>query len=253
MKRWILALISMMMVFGLAACAYAPEAAVPTSPAYDYDLAYDMADYDCFADIFQEKPVEEWDTMGAYTMLLNGLSTPVLVNMNGTDALSVSAHGQTVELGDAGLASDYHDGFSPVWYIDSTEDAVVIRVSGGEYSEDSIVITKDRCHTFQPENGYFTSIFVGDDGALAYRRTWDTLNDFEQMGFEALSLCTGRDEPLYETGRVEIGGDDLVLTAEETVVLSERYDLDALFAEGKAAGAFEAYDSLDALLAANQK
>ena len=251
MKRWMCLLLCVMLVPALAACASAPEAAVPTSPAYDYDLAYDMADYDCFADIFQEKPVEEWDTMGAYTMLLNGLNTPVLVNMNGTDALSVSAHGQTVELGDAGLASDYHDGFSPVWYIDSTEDAVVIRVSGGETSEDSIVITKDRCHTFQPENGYFTSIFVGDDGALAYRRTWNRLSDFEQMGFEALATCAGRDEPLYETGRVEIAGDDLALTPEKTVVLSEMYDLDALFAEGKEAGAFAEYDSLDSLLAAN--
>ena len=65
----------------------------------------DMADYDCFADIFEEKPVEEWNTMGAYTMLLKGLHTPVLVNMNGMDALSVSAHGQTVELGDAGMAT----------------------------------------------------------------------------------------------------------------------------------------------------
>ena len=251
MKRWTFVLIFVLLL-GLAACASAPEATVPTAPAYDYDLAYDMADYDCFADIFEEKPVEEWDTMGAYTMLLKGLHTPVLVNMNGTDALSVSAHGQTVELGDAGLASDYHDGFSPVWYIDSTEDAVVIRVSGGEFSEDSIVITKERCHTFQPENGYFTSIFVGDDGALAYRRTWHTLADFEQSGFYALESCTGRDDPLYETGRVEIKGDDLVLTAEETVVLSDQYDLDALFAEGKAAGAFEQYDSLDALLEANK-
>jgi hypothetical protein len=238
-------LMSILMVFGLAACAAAP--------GDSYDFTCDMTDYDFFSQIFEEKSPEEWESLGRYTMLLKGLHTPVVVHMDGTDVVSIDAFDQTVELGESGLASEYHDGFSPVYYIRSTQKAVVIRVSGGEYSEDSIVITKDRCHTFQPENGYFTSIFVGDDGALAYRRTWDTLNDFEQMGCEALSLCTGRDEPLYETGRVEIGGDDLVLTAEETVVLSERYDLDALFAEGKAAGAFEAYDSLDALLAANQK
>ena len=245
MKRWIVVLMSILMVFGLVACAAAP--------GDSYDFTWDMTDYDFFSQIFEEKSLEEWESLGRYSMLLKGLHTPVVVHMDGTDVLSIDAFDQTVELGESGLADEYHDGFSPVYDIDSTQKAVVIRVSGGEYSEDSIVITKDRCHTFQPENGYFTSIFVGDDGALGYRRTWDTLNDFEQMGFEALSLCTGRDEPLYETGRVEIGGDDLVLTAEETVVLSERYDLDALFAEGKAAGAFEAYDSLDALLAANQK
>ena len=243
MKRWTFVLIFVLLL-GLAACAAVPGA--------DYDFTCDMKDYDFFSQIFEEKPLAEWESMGRYTMLLKGLHTPVVVHMDGTDVLSIDAFDQTVELGESGLANAYHDGLSPVYDIDSTQQAVVIRVSGGEFSEDSIVITKERCHTFQPENGYFTSIFVGDDGALAYRRTWHTLADFEQSGFYALESCTGRDDPLYETGRVEIKGDDLVLTAEETVVLSDQYDLDALFAEGKAAGAFEQYDSLDALLEANK-
>ena len=244
MKRWILALTVAMMVLGLAACAAVPGA--------DYDFTCDMKDYDSFAQIFDEKSLEEWESMGRYTMLLKGLSTPVVVHMDGTDVLSIDAFDQTVELGESGLADEYHDGLSPVYDIDSTQEAVVIRVSGGEFSEDSIVITKERCHTFQPENGYYTAVFVRDDGTLGYCRTWDRMNDFEQMRFAALGSCADRNEPLYETGRVEIKGDDLVLTAEETVVLSEMYDLDALFAEGKAAGAFEQYDSLDALLEANR-
>ena len=245
MKRRIFALIGIVLMLALTACAAAPEADAA-------DLVYDMNDCDSFAQVFQQKSLEEWESMGRYTMLLKGLSTPVIVHMDSTDVLSIDAFDQTVELGESGLADEYHDGLSPVYDISSTQQAVVIRVSGGEFSEDSIVITKERCHTFQPENGYFTSVFVGDDGALAYRRTWHTLADFEQSGFYALESCTGRDDPLYETGRVEIKGDDLVLTAEETVVLSDQCDLDALFAEGKAAGAFEQYDSLDALLAANK-
>ena len=244
MKRWILALISVMMVLGLAACAAVPGAS--------YDLTCDMKDYDFFWDIFDEKSLEEWESMGRYTMLLKGLHTPVVVHMDGTDVVSIDAFDQTVELGDDGLANEYHDGLSPVYDIDSTQKAVVISVSGGEFSEDSIVITKERCHTFQPENDYFTCVFVGDDGALRYRRTWYTLAEFEQSSFSGLEFCTGRDDPLYETGRVEIEGSNLVLTPEETVVVSEAYDLEAMFAEGKAAGAFEEYDSLDALLAANQ-
>jgi hypothetical protein len=244
MKRRIFALIGIVMMLALTACA--------AGPGDSYDVTCDMNDYDSFAQVFQQKSLEEWESMGRYTMLLKGLHTPVVVHMDGTDVLSIDAFDQTVELGEAGLADEYHDGFSPGYDIDSTQEAVVIRVSGGEFSEDSIVITKERCHTFRPENGYFTSIFVGDDSALAYRRTWHTLADFEQSGFYALESCTGRDDPLYETGRVEIKGDDLVLTAEETVVLSDQCDLDALFAEGKAAGAFEQYDSLDALLDANK-
>ena len=243
MKRWILALISMMMVFGLAACAAVPGA--------DYDFTCDMSDYDSFAQIFQEKSLEEWESMGRYTMLLKGLHTPVVVHMDGTDVLSIDAFGQSAELGESGLANEYHDGYSPVYDIRSTKDAVVIRVSGGEFSEDSIVITKDGCHTFEPENGYYTSIFPGEDGTLDYSRTWHTLADFEQSGFYALESCTGRDDPIGETGSVEIVGGEVVLTPEVTVTVSDGYDLDALFAEGKEAGAFEAYETLDALLAAN--
>lgn len=244
MKRRIFALIGIVLMLALTACAAAPEADAA-------DLVYDMTEYNYFGDIFEAKAPEEWESMGAYTVLLEGLDTPVTVHMDGTDVLSVDAFGQSAELGESGLANEYHDGYSPVDNISSTKDAVVIRVIDGEYSEESIVITKDRCHMFRPENGYYTAVFVGDDGSLGYCRTWDRMNDFEQMRFSALANCAGRDEPLYETGRVEIKGDDLVLTAEETVVLSEMYDLEALFAEGKEAGAFEAYETLDALLAAN--
>ena len=243
MKRWILALTVAMMVLGLAACAAVPGA--------DYDFTCDMKNYDFFTQIFEEKSLEEWESMGRYTMLLKGLHTPVVVHMDGTDVLSIDAFGQTAELGESGLANEYHDGYSPVYDIRSTKDAVVIRVSGGEFSEDSILITRDGCHTFEPENGYYTSIFPGEDGTLDYSRTWERMNDFEQMGYEALATCTGRDEPIGETGTVEIIGGDVVLTPEVIVTVSDGYDLDALFAEGKDAGAFEAYETLDDLLAAN--
>lgn len=243
MKRWIIMLLSILMLFGLISCASAPDET--------YDLAYDMTNYGFFSEIFEEKSVDEWTSMGRYTMLLNGLHTPVVVSMDGTDVLSIGAYDQTVELGEAGLADEYHDGFSPVYYIGSTQDAVVIRVSGGESSDDSILIAKDRTYAFQQEADFDTNFYVGEDGALNYRRTWKDPFDLEEMGFQALEACTSRDELLYETGRAEIVDGELVLTAEETVVLSDVFDLEALFAEAKAAGAFEEYDSVDALLAAN--
>ena len=244
MKRRIFALIGIVMMLALTACAAAPEADAA-------DLVYDMTEYNYFGDIFEAKAPEEWESMGAYTVLLKGLDTPVTVHMDGTDVLSIDAFGQSVELGESGLANEYHDGYSPVYDIRSTKDAVVIRVSGGEFSEESILITRDGCHTFEPENGYYTSIFPGEDGTLDYSRTWERMNDFEQMGYEALATCTGRDDPIGETGSVEIVGGEVVLTPEVIVTVSDGYDLDALFAEGKEAGAFEAYETLDDLLAAN--
>lgn len=246
MKRWIVTLLSILMLLSLTSCAPAPDS------GEDRDLVYDMTNYDFFSEIFEEKSIADWTSMGRYTMLLKGLHTPVVVTMDGTDVLSIGAYDQTVELGEAGLADEYHEGFSPVYYIGSTQMAVVIRVSGGESADDSILIAKDRTYTFQQETDCDTNFYVGEDGTLEYRRTWNDPDDFEEMGYQALESCTDRNEILYETGSAEITGGNLVLTAEEAVVFSDLFDPDALFAEGKAAGAFEEYDSVDDLLAANK-
>ena len=55
-----------------------------------------------------------------------------------------------------------------------------------------------------------------------------------------------------KTGRAEIRNGEAILTPEITFTLSDEYDLDAMFAEAKANGAFEEYETVDALLAANQ-
>ena len=103
--------------------------------------------------------------------------------MDGTDVLTIRAYDQTVELGDAGLADEYHEGYSPVYYIGSTRDAVVIRVSGGESSDDSILITGGRTYTFEQETDCDTSFSVGEDGTLEYCRTWIDPSDLEEMGY----------------------------------------------------------------------
>lgn len=254
MKRWIAALISMMLLLGLTACGSAPQSTEPEAavPGETYDLVYDMTNYGFFSEIFEEKSLDEWTAMGRYTMLLKGLHTSVVVSMDGTDVLTIRAYDQTVELGDAGLADEYHEGYSPVYYIGSTWDAVVIRVSGGESADDSILITDGRTYTFEQETDCHTGFTVGEDGTLEYCRTWIDPSDLEEMGYYALEACTSRDEVLYEAGCAELVAGELVLTAEETVVFSDAFDLEALFAEAKAAGAFEAYDSVDALLAANE-
>ena len=58
MKRWIAALMSVLMMLALAACASAPETTVPQDR---YDLAYNMADYDWFSDIQLVKNVSKSD------------------------------------------------------------------------------------------------------------------------------------------------------------------------------------------------
>ncbi len=244
MKRWILVLISVVMLLSLAACASVPETQVPTDA---YDLAYDMADYAHFADIFDTKSSEEWASMGAYTILLRGLHTPVLVDMNGMDVLAVLAYDQNADLGTAGAV--FQDG-CPV-SIQSTKNAVVVNISR-EYDGETVILTEGQCRKFQPEGGISTQIFVQENGKLTYHRYWgEYVTSFEQWETAPLELCTSRDHFLYETGRAEILDGEVVLTAEDTVTVSDKYDLDAMFAEARAFGMFAEYETVDDLLAAN--
>lgn len=245
MKRWIFAMLSILILLGSAACASAPEASTPTDA---HDLAYDMRRFDHFSDIFDEKTMDEWDGMGAYSMLLEGLHTPVLVQMNGMDVLSVRAYDQTVELGTAGAA---YQGGTPV-SIRSTADAVVVNISR-DYDGETILLTEDQCCRFQREGDISTQVYVREDGTLAYGRYWgEYVTSFHQWDTAPLDLCTSREQFLYETGHAEIRNGEVILTPEKTVTVSDEYDLDAMFAQAKASGMFEEYETVDALLSANQ-
>ena len=244
MKRRIFALIGIVLMLALTACAAAPEGTVPGDV---HDLAYDLTEYGHFGDIFDTKSPGEWDGMGAYTVLLNGLDTPVLVDMNGRDVLAVRAYGQTAQLGeDGGLFQDS----TPV-SISSIEGAVLVNVSR-DYDGKTFLLTEEKCQSFQPEGDISTQIFAREDGTLTYRRYWGEYEtSFEQWETAPLDLCTSRDQFLYEAGHAQIRDGEVVLTAEETVTVSDLYDLDAMFAEAKAQGQYEEYETADDLLAAN--
>lgn len=245
MKRWIFAVLSLIILLGSAACSSKPE---PTIPAEDYDLAYDMQEYSFFADIFDENDTEEWESKGEYTMLLNGLPTPVLVEMDGLDVLSVRAYGQTAELGAGGAA---FQGSTPV-SIRSTADAVVVNMSR-DYDGETIILTEEKCYEFRRDEDISTQVYVREDGALAYGRYWgEYATSFEQWDTAPLDLCTSRDQFLYETGRAEIRNGEVILTPEKTVTVSDAYDLDAMFARARESGEYAQYETVDELLAANQ-
>ena len=223
-----------------------------TDPDENEDLVYDIANHQWISQIPEQETVEEWNALGQYTLRLEGLHTPVILNMDGTSVLSVTAFDQTIDLGGAGMASDYFDGYSPVNYIRSTEDAVVIRINGGEMWDDFILITKEDYFRYPNEHDGHIALWVNEDGTLGYRQTYLFMDDIEEMGCHVLYQLTSRDQVLHNEGHAEIINGEVVLTVEETVVLLDLYDPDAMFAEAKAYGMFTEYETVDELFEANK-
>ena len=234
-----------------------PDATDPTvpdvkDPEEKNELVYDMANHQWISQIPEQETVEEWNALGQYTLRLEGLHTPVILNMDGTSVLSVTAFDQTIDLGGAGMASDYFDGYSPVNYIRSTKDAVVIRINGGEMWDDFILITKEDYFRYPNEHDGHIALWVDEDGTLGYRQTYLFMDDIEEMGSHVLYQLTSRDQVLHNEGHAEIINGEVVFTAEKTVVFSDHFDADAMFSESKAAGEFTEYETLDELFEANK-
>ena len=191
----------------------------------------------------------QWEEKGSYTMLLNGLFTPVVLKMDGLTVKTVTAYGQSLELN-----QDTYQGYVGI-EIEATEGVLVIYQSD-DYEPNCWLLTEEKCHELRPEDGYSTTVHVRDDGTLRYYQSWCVYNTlFNQEDYAPLYYCTSRDHVLYQGGSLEIVDAQLVLTLERTVTVSDEYDLDALFMEAKAdeyAGEyFSQFETVDQVLAAN--
>lgn len=243
MKKWAALFLALVILPVMASCGTEPEATVSEDA---YDLVFNMKDYDWFSEIFDEHTEDHWNSMGRYTILLEGLHTPVVVEMDGRSVLSVSAYGHTRNVNIGVFQDDLPAD------IRSTENAVLVN-ENLDYNGSTWILTADGCYEFHPEGDISTQIYVDEDGAMQYRRYWGEYDTtFNQEAYAPLYHCTGRDHFLYETGSAEIVDGEVTLTAEKTVVVSDEYDLDAMFAQAKAEGMFEEYDTVDALLDSNK-
>ena len=252
MRRFFLIIVSIVILLVFASCGAKPEDTVPEDTSGQeeaYDLVIDMKDYGYFADVFEEKPVEEWEAMGTYTISLRGMHTPVLVNMHGMDVLSVSAYGQTLTLNQGA-----YQGYVGI-EIEATESVLII-YQIDDYESSCWLLTEEKCYALHPEGGYSTTVHVREDGTLRYRKFWGEYDTtFDQEEYAPLYYCTSRDDVLYQIGSVGITDGQVVLTPEKTVTADDEYDLDAMFAEAKAdeyAGEyFSRFETVEEALAAN--
>ncbi len=211
----------------------------------NYDFEYNINDYNFFSDIMDNKTEEEWANLGNYTMLINGLDTPVVLEMEGMKVNTVTAYNKTVEVN-----IDTYQGYTPA-EIQGIEGAVIVN-ENLDYSNRSWIITKENIHTFNPKDNISTRIFVDKEGNLQYTRYWgEYMTSFNQWDTAPLDLCKSRDEFLYQKGTVRIETEKIFLSPEKTVNVSDEYDLDSLFEDAKKNGMYEEYNTADEVLSNN--
>lgn len=251
MKQWIVLLLSFLILMSLAACSQAPEATdgettVETTVETVSGLTYNIHDYDHFSQIFDEKSDAQWEAMGHYSIILQGFSTPVTVEMDHYDVLTVSAYGHTRNVNIGQLYDEVNAD------IEEYHGAILVN-DWRDYQGSTWIFTKETCFEYHPDGDISTQIYVSNDGTLRYTRYWgEYQTTFNQCDTAPIDCCTSRDEFLYESGRAEIEEGKVRLIQEELATVSDLYDLDALFEEAKASGMYKEYDSVDEVLEANK-
>ena len=260
MKRCI-ALLLLMLVF--TGCTLPPEpTTAPTEPVTEvttttappaepepeeqpYELVVNMADYDSFAAIFEEKSSDDWDIMGDYILRLQGLPTEMVLQMNGRDVMSITAYGHSKDV----VIRPVED--AVVMAIRKTETAIVISEDLDSTSR-TWIFTPETCFELLPQDGISVKVRT-KDGGLTYTRYWqEYYSSFQVDPYAPLYHCTSRDHFLYEKGTLEIVEGQLVMTPTKTVVASDEYKLNTLFKKAKKEGLFTEYKKLNDLLEANK-
>ncbi|MBQ7345744.1 MAG: hypothetical protein IJW45_06755 [Oscillospiraceae bacterium] len=181
---------------------------------------------------------QELAAMDWYTVRVDGLCTPVVLELEQLELISVSAYGSTVEL------HRTWDQWSEDLTLSDGSGAVVIDDSGEETSS-AWIITRQNVYAFSREDGIRTQLRGEEDG-IWYLRCIDAYQTTLQTDpLAPVTQFSSRTDFVYEEGRVALRDGEAVLEARDLYTLEDLYDLDQIFRDAKAQGLYGNYETLD--------
>ncbi len=241
-----IALVCLILVLALPSCGRSPDTALPEVTSSPYPVfTYNIDDYGDLYSLFEENGAI-FPESGRYTLKLDGFSTDVTLEMDGLIVLSAGAYGKSLEL----MIYEFEGEIN----ADISEYSGAIIINDCEDHRGSTrIITETDVIELHPEGDMSTQVYVSDGGELKYRHFFGHYyTSFEQWDTAPIDICHSRDQLIFEGGYAEIKDGKVSFDAEQTLLLSDLYDLDAMFEEAKAAGMYSEYDTVDQLLEANK-
>lgn len=177
-------------------------------------------------------PSEAWE--GRYTVDVLGLGTQVMLHMYGVTVEGVTAFGRTLEV-----------------YFDNDEGSMDISLTPygegfimGSFNYEDLVILPEGSYAITVEDDKRIDLTVDENGQLRYYMAASYVYFYEQSCI--LDFISNRYDFYDQVGTVEINDGALTLNSEKTTLVSDHFDLDAVFEESQGLGLYEEFDSLDA-------
>lgn len=243
------------MLLSLAACnntepvgTTAPTTTIATEPTSEmehYDLT--QIDLEGIGELFAQRETETLSKIQ-----LDGLCTPVVLELEGTELVSISAYGATV-LPDpnAQYTSIYgnlipelydHEGmvFLNIWHDDTGYSCVIF--PDGTYKE-----------TF-PDSEYSVMIYVDEEQRMCQSKFALKFVGLDQWDTAPIDMAVSRDDFYYSIDDASWTKEAGYTTvARESYTISDYFVLDEIFDAAKSEGLYPEFDTVDELLAYNEQ
>lgn len=254
MKRILFGLLAAMMLLSLTACRRQetnnptePETTTAPTSATQEPERFDLNEIDLegIGILMSERQQDSYSQIR-----LDGLCTPVFLELQGTDLLSISAYGITASVDTA--AAEYSSIFGNLWPVIYEQDGLIfLNIWHDDIGYTCILFPDGSYMETYPGEEYSLMIYADEEGQMVQYQFALKFRGINQWETGPIDTATSRDDFYYSIADASWSDGEYSVTAGECYTISDWYELDDIFHNAKAEGLYPDFDTLDDLLAYN--
>lgn len=253
-KRTIALLLSVALLLSLVACGKATPnptesetTPAGTEPADDTLMHFDLNEIDLegIGELFARN-----DELQLSKLQLEGLCTPVELELSGTDLVSISAYGITVAVAEeANAYSSIYGNLWPVIY--DHEGLILLNIWHDEIGYSCVLFPDGTYMETYPDEDHSVMIYVEEEGQLVQYQFALKFQGIDQWDTGPIDTAVSRDDFYYSIDDAFWKDGEFSVVSTDSFTISDCYDLDAIFHNAKANGLYPEFETLDQLLEDN--
>lgn len=253
MKRLLTLLLAGLMLIALTACK--SLTVDPTEPELSDAITEPEEDIRCFD--LNEIDLEgigellaQQDETAVSRIRLEGLCTPVELELQGTELLSVTAYGLTATVSPA--AEGYTSIYGNLWpVIYDYEDLIVLNIWYDDIGYTCVMFPDHSYIENYPDGEYSVMVYEEEGGGLVQYQFAMKFLGIDQWDTGPIDQATGRDDFYYSIDDARWDGEVFHVISRDSYTISDGYALDEIFDTAKENGLYPDFETLDELLAYN--
>lgn len=229
----------------------APTEPSTTEPApVEPKLILEGSSYDSMDQLMEALHTQGRLEQEDHSITIEGLQTPVTFRLRYETLVGYTVYGYTFDVErEAQEYSGLYGDLSADLY--DYQDAVILNVWHYDIGY-TLIMMPDGAWVHYPTEGRSLMVYANEDGELLCSQMAVKFNtSVHQWDTAPIDLANSRDDFYYATGKCTIEGQDVTPALLEEFTISDVFDLDAIFQEGKADGLYPEFDTVDQLLAWN--